>query len=169
MRFVISRLFRLVSQIISEFITINFYNFFTPTCTSSFYPDDHLGRFMGFSRFVELKSARFVERLRKIKKDIIRDIVDEKIFINWGGTLLLLRAFDYLFSLSPYYDASLKTLFRKNPLILGKNHEVGKRVHQGVEFAFNYSTFSCYKHATTLVTRCHLDRSPYNNLFLRPR
>ena len=72
MHFFVSRFFRLVSQIISEFITIDFYNLFTPTCTSSFYPDDHLGRFMGFSRFVELKSARFVEKLRKIKKDIKR-------------------------------------------------------------------------------------------------
>ena len=69
---------RLMSRTVPEFYTINSYNLFTPTCTSSFYPDDHLGRFMGFSRFVELKSARFVERLRKIKKDIIRDIVNEK-------------------------------------------------------------------------------------------
>ena len=92
--------FRLRSRIVPEFFMINSYNLFTPTCTSSFYPDDHLGRFMGFSRFVELKSARFVERLReKIKKDIIRDIV-KKIFINWGGTLLLLRVFDSLFPLA---------------------------------------------------------------------
>ncbi|QHN84254.1 uncharacterized protein DS421_16g527040 [Arachis hypogaea] len=51
-----------MSRNVSEFLTITVYNLFTPTCTSSFYPDDHLGRFMGFSRFVELKSARFVER-----------------------------------------------------------------------------------------------------------
>ena len=60
--------FRLVSRTAPEFIMIDFYSLFTPTCTSSFYPDDHLGRFMGFSRFVELKSARSVERLRKIKR-----------------------------------------------------------------------------------------------------
>ena len=124
MRFILIVLgfaFRPVSRTDPEFITIDFYSLFTPTCTSSFYPDDHLGRFMGFSRFVELKSARFVERLRKIKKDIIRDIVNEKrSFIDWGDTFLLLRVFNSLFSLSLYYDASLKTLLQKKPFDFGK-------------------------------------------------
>ena len=62
--------FRFTGRSVSEFLTINFYNLFTPTCTSSFYPDDHLGRFMGFSHFVELKSARFVERKRKQRRNL---------------------------------------------------------------------------------------------------
>ena len=76
MGFLCFSVFPTCNQMISEFVTINFYNLFTPTCTSSFYPDDHLGRFMGFSRFVELKSARFVERV-KSKKELIRDIIKD--------------------------------------------------------------------------------------------
>ena len=89
MRFLFSRFFRLVSQIISEFTTIDFYNLFTPTCTSSFYPDDHIGRFMGFSRFVELKSARFVER-KKNEKEFIRD--KRSLFIC-EGTFIATKGF----------------------------------------------------------------------------
>ena len=69
-----------MSRIASEFIMIDFYSLFTPTCTSSFYPDDHLGRFMGFSRFVELKSARFVEK--KInKKDFLWEIFEKDLYL----------------------------------------------------------------------------------------
>ena len=70
---------------------------------------------MGFSRFVELKSVRFVERLRKNKKDFIRDIVDEKDLYLLGRYLLATKGLNSLFSLSLYYDASLKTLLQKKP------------------------------------------------------
>ena len=63
---------------------------------------------MGFSCFVELKSARFVER-KTNEKEFIRDIVKD-LYLFGKVLSLLLRVFDSPFSLSLYCDASLKTL-----------------------------------------------------------